>query len=546
MLTYKRIKGETMEDTKRNTILKYMKRAVILILIISLSFTPNIAYAANDTGSSTNQEELTNTQKVIQRNEYIDQVLTDPYLSDRYEFYSTDLSKFDDTLYVTTKLSAKERKKQYTELSEFTSQLVSGDTTDEQKLHTIYQWIVENIAYNYDYLADWKKHIVFDAYGVFKERASVCEGYSNLLRFMLLSQGIPAVRISGVAKNSISWEDTDISMDNHAWVKAYINGEWVNLDPTWDSGNTYQDGVFSMDTREWKYYMCSNEDLSRDHMMLQVNYNEIDNLTKDGLFYEDGNYYFYQDGAKITSDLEVPGIYYSCWYDYYDGNFIDSDGKLYFEGDPVTFKDSNLQKALIDNGYDKNSDGKISIGELNVETIKLKGKGIKDLSGLEYGRWGIVNLDLSRNAIKDISSLSNYKSLMDLNLSKNKITDYRCLKDVEILSYLDLSNNKVTEELKPFSEYLNVNIEGNPIKAKKLVLNRSKVKLKVNQDYYLYETVTPYNTVNSKVSWTTSNKKVAIVTSEGEVIAKGKGTAIITCITTDGSMKKDECKFIVY
>ncbi|HEX3023018.1 MAG TPA: transglutaminase domain-containing protein [Lachnospiraceae bacterium] len=538
-----------MEHKEKSLLLKYIRNVMILILIISLSITTKSVYAAEGYDTYTKQEELTNAQKVQQRNEYIDQVLTDPYLSVKYDFYNTDLSNYDDTMYVTTKLTKEEKEKQYKELSEFTNQLVAGESTDEQKLNKIYSWVVENIYYNYDYFYDSSKSIVYDAYGVYKERTSVCEGYSNLLRYMLLSQGIPAVRVSGMALglgSSSDWESTDITVANHAWVKAYINGSWVNLDATWDSGNKYQNGTFSTKARKWRYYMCSNEYLSKDHMMQQVNYNEIDNLSKDGLFYEDGNYYFYSDGVKITNDLDSPYIFYSCWYDSYSGNFIDPDGKLYFDKDIVTFKDENLQKALTEKGYDTNGDGKISIGELNTDSLKLKGKGITDLSGLEYGRWGIEELDLSSNKISDISLFCNFKNLSELNLSKNNITDYSCLKDLEYLYDLNLSYNQITEELKSFSDYLNVTLKGNPIKVKKLEISKTKVRLKLNQSIYLYKTISPDNAVNTKVTWTSSNKKVAIVTSEGEVVAKGKGTAIITCMTKDGSMKKDQCKIIVY
>ena len=51
--------------------------------------------------------------------------------------------------------------------------------------------------------------------------------------------------------------------------------------------------------------------------------------------------------------------------------------------------------------------------------------------------------------------------------------------------------------------------------------------------------VTPKKNVYKKVAWTSSNKKVATVTSKGVVKGLSEGTAKITASAVDGSKKKE-------
>ncbi|MBQ9014992.1 MAG: Ig-like domain-containing protein [Firmicutes bacterium] len=60
----------------------------------------------------------------------------------------------------------------------------------------------------------------------------------------------------------------------------------------------------------------------------------------------------------------------------------------------------------------------------------------------------------------------------------------------------------------------------------------------------LKATVSPSNAANKAVTWKSSNKKVATVTSKGVVKAKKKGKATITVTTKDGK-KKATCKITV-
>ena len=67
----------------------------------------------------------------------------------------------------------------------------------------------------------------------------------------------------------------------------------------------------------------------------------------------------------------------------------------------------------------------------------------------------------------------------------------------------------------------------------KIVLNKTNITLNDGMNYTLKPTFTPSNTTTKTCTWTSSNKKVATVSSKGVVTAEGPGTAVITCKTKD-------------
>ena len=73
-------------------------------------------------------------------------------------------------------------------------------------------------------------------------------------------------------------------------------------------------------------------------------------------------------------------------------------------------------------------------------------------------------------------------------------------------------------------------------------LNKKSATLEKGKTLTLKATVSPSNANNKGITWSSSNKKVATVSSKGVVKAVGKGTATITAKAKDGSKKKATCK----
>jgi uncharacterized protein YjdB len=82
------------------------------------------------------------------------------------------------------------------------------------------------------------------------------------------------------------------------------------------------------------------------------------------------------------------------------------------------------------------------------------------------------------------------------------------------------------------------------VKVTSVKLNRTKLTLNKGKTVSLKATVNPSGATNKRVSWKSSNTKVATVDKNGKVKAVSKGTATITVTTADGS-KRATCKVTV-
>ena len=109
------------------------------------------------------------------------------------------------------------------------------------------------------------------------------------------------------------------------------------------------------------------------------------------------------------------------------------------------FPDKNLEAAVRALVYDKKDDPSKELTDEDLTKIYLleaKGKGIKDLTGLEK----CVNLqliDLAQNEITDVTPLKGLKALQSLTLANNKITDLGPIAGITALQYIEASNNQI-------------------------------------------------------------------------------------------------------
>ena len=80
---------------------------------------------------------------------------------------------------------------------------------------------------------------------------------------------------------------------------------------------------------------------------------------------------------------------------------------------------------------------------------------------------------------------------------------------------------------------MTVNVVAIPVSS--ITLDRQNLSIKKNQIVKLNATISPENAYNKNVNWTSSDSKIASVNSKGEVLGKGRGTAIITAQSAEGN-----------
>ena len=157
------------------------------------------------------------------------------------------------------------------------------------------------------------------------------------------------------------------------------------------------------------------------------------------------------------------------------------------------------------------------------------------------GSWkisGTVNLSTGEIIIRPgswIKSISNFNRSYfggTFQISQKKLTGYR------YPSYSDMIRNLTTYKL-------SVTKTSGSTVANKLTyvsLNTTNITLMQGKTTTLKYTVSPNTITPSSVKWTSSNTKVATVSSAGKITAVGAGTATITCTATyNGSSVSAKC-----
>jgi len=115
---------------------------------------------------------------------------------------------------------------------------------DYDKVLYIHDYIVKNCEYVTGEEASYNS----TAYGCLVDHKANCEGYSKAFGLLAADAGLESVLVLGRT-------DKD---ENHAWNQVKVNGEWYNIDVTWD--DTDDDG---MDRK--LNFLCDDDMFGKNH-----------------------------------------------------------------------------------------------------------------------------------------------------------------------------------------------------------------------------------------------------------------------------------------
>jgi len=123
------------------------------------------------------------------------------------------------------------------ELVGLAAELTKNAKNTEDKIKSIYEYVVDNFTYDYDLAATVQSGYIPNLDEVLNRKEGICFDYSALVTAMLRSQGIPA-------RLEIGYHGEEY----HAWISKYCeeNGwidnryhydgeEWTRMDPTVES-----------------------------------------------------------------------------------------------------------------------------------------------------------------------------------------------------------------------------------------------------------------------------------------------------------------------
>lgn len=130
----------------------------------------------------------------------------------------------------------------YTALANDAKKQTADCKTDYEKIKTICEYIANRTYYDYQYYHRITKKTNLTPYDVWKNKKTICAGYSALYWTMIDSLGIPCMILHG---------------DNHAFNAAYdrASERWIIVDVTWCSDNDFtDDGKWEKGTYRESYF----------------------------------------------------------------------------------------------------------------------------------------------------------------------------------------------------------------------------------------------------------------------------------------------------
>ena len=187
-------------------------------------------------------------------------------------------SYFIDGLKVTYTMSKDEYEKIENTLNSKIESIVSSvpeGLDDFEKEVYLHDYLIENTDYEIN-----NKPLSNTVCGALIDKKSACVGYAQAMKMLLNAVGIDCITVCGEA-------DDGTRQENHMYNQVKIEGEWYNLDPTWD------DAVGEYPTLTHKFFNLTDKDLSKTHKAyIDVNEcNAVSNnyFVKKGLLFDSYN-----------------------------------------------------------------------------------------------------------------------------------------------------------------------------------------------------------------------------------------------------------------
>jgi len=94
----------------------------------------------------------------------------------------------------------------------------------------------------------------YSAYGCLVEGKAVCEGYAKAMQILCTKAGIKCIPVAGKAYDGGA-------VQPHLWNKVMIDGEWTNVDLTWDDPVTDA----GEDYIRYDYFGITDAECAKDH-----------------------------------------------------------------------------------------------------------------------------------------------------------------------------------------------------------------------------------------------------------------------------------------
>lgn len=225
--------------------------------------------------------------------------------------------------------------------------------SDYEKALWVHDYIVDNTTYNNDvsWFVGEEKNFSASIYSLLLKNESNCNGYSKAYKYLLDMLNIPCTVVAGVCNDGVL----------HAWNIIEIDGEYYQVDATWD------DPVGGKQAVHHNYFCITDEEMYKSRTLDSVTSTPICSSTKM-------NYYVY-NGLYAT---EINDSVFNYALDYYLKNdedqieikFASSD--LVSEAEKYLNSNNNFHNLLIKKGFSNSQVSYSKYDDTNVLEITVK------------------------------------------------------------------------------------------------------------------------------------------------------------------------------
>ncbi len=158
------------------------------------------------------------------------------------------------------------------EVKKIITDLIDEDDTDEEKIKTIHDYIIDNA--HYDTAVNKNEETIYDsstAYGPLFEGVAICNGYTDLMGIFLTEMGYENLKVA-TTPDQISYANT-----GHIWNIVKLDDRWLHIDVTWDDPLNEEDPTKSYLYHD--YFLVTTDEM-----------NEADERDKDAPVLEEHHF----------------------------------------------------------------------------------------------------------------------------------------------------------------------------------------------------------------------------------------------------------------
>ena len=190
--------------------------------------------------------------KLKQMQPRLDSVIRENFISCKW---TENISRIRKNEYNTVQVKLMDKK-----CKEILGNIVRPEYSEIEKTMAIYTYIVENIKYDYILLKREKElrdkgqkigkgeSKILDgkqsSYNAFMKGEVVCEGYTNMMHYMLSTVAIESKTVCCIGERDNKENDFVDRGENHSVIRVKTGEDWYYYDPTWDAGQMKLRNVF--------------------------------------------------------------------------------------------------------------------------------------------------------------------------------------------------------------------------------------------------------------------------------------------------------------